>query len=246
MNPASSADGPEPTNPLAGEPSREAAPRDGAPLEGDFDAISSPTSLHVGRARQGDSESLSWVIERFSPLLLASARYRLRGELLRVCDPEDLVQEVWMVAIGRLGDLRPRDGRYTPVLLKFLTTTLLGKLSNLFQKHVRGKPKRLEPRDDRDADRGAAGIEQVASPWTGVITRVLRREVEDAVASSLASLAPADLEIVLLRGIEQHSYKEIAAIIGGEPKSLVVRYGRALEKLRQRLPESVFAELIDE
>jgi len=199
------------------------------------------TTFHVGRALTGDAASLDWIVEKFSPLLLASASYRLGGRLRRVCDPEDLVNDVWLVALGRLADLEPRDGRYTPVLLRFLSSTLLNMFNNLLRKHVIGKPSNLEGSglDDNPVDR-------VKSPWTGVITRVARREAGAAVSECLEQLSDRDRELIILRGIEQHPYREIAVITGRDPKALAVEYWRGIGKLRKALPRSVFAELIDE
>jgi len=80
------------------------------------------TTLHVRRAKGGDRDSLAWLADRFSPLLLAQARYRLRGRLARWVQPEDVVQDVWAVALPALPGLEASDGRETPVVLKFLAT----------------------------------------------------------------------------------------------------------------------------
>jgi RNA polymerase sigma factor (sigma-70 family) len=199
------------------------------------------TTLHVVRALSGEEASLDWIVEKFSPLLLASASYRLSGRLRRVCDPEDLVNDVWLVALGRLADLEPRDGRYTPVLLRFLSSTLLNKLNNLFRKHVLDKPRNLESSGLDDDP-----VARVESPWTGVITRVARREAGAAVSQCLEQLSDRDRELIILRGVEQHPYREIAVITGRDPKALAVEYWRGIGKLRKALPRSVFAELIDE
>jgi DNA-directed RNA polymerase specialized sigma24 family protein len=45
-----------------------------------------------------------------------------------------------------------------------------------------------------------------------------------------------------LRGIEQESYKAIAAQLGEDAAVLAVRYQRALAKLRRELPGSIFDE----
>ncbi len=102
------------------------------------------TSLHVQRARSGDERSRAWLVARFSPLLRAQARYRLPGGLSRLVDADDLVDEVWMVALPRMAELRERDGRHTPVLLKFLSSTMLNKINNLIAKHLRGERGRAQ------------------------------------------------------------------------------------------------------
>ena len=89
------------------------------------------TSLHVRRAADGDGGSLSWVVSRLSPLLLAQATYRLGSRLRALYEPEDLVNETWAVTLPKLAELPARDGRLTPVLLRFLSTTLLHRIQSL-------------------------------------------------------------------------------------------------------------------
>ena len=60
--------------------------------------------------------------------------------------------------------------------------------------------------------------------------------------AAIDRLAPAERSLLVLRGIEQCSYAEIAAVLGGAPKSLAVAYGRLLGRLRRMMPGSVFDE----
>src|SRR5262245_59213008 len=72
------------------------------------------TTFHVRRARVGDEDSLAWVVERFSPLLRVAAEHRLGRVLRSIYEPDDLVQEVWLVALPKLAEISARDERYTP------------------------------------------------------------------------------------------------------------------------------------
>ncbi len=204
------------------------------------------TSLHVRRAREGNDESLTWIVERFSPLLFANAKYRLGATLRTHYDPEDLVNDVWLTALPKLGDLPARDGRYTPVLLKFLSTTLFNKVSNLIQKHIQGKPKRQRRASSDDDTTGRAMVDSLPDPVAGVITKIARREAEDLVLKGLDALDADAREIIILRGIEQHPYDELSTVLGATPKALSARYRRALKKLRLELPSSIYAEFDDE
>jgi len=188
------------------------------------------TSLHLRRAREGDGDSLAWIIEKFSPLLLANARYRLGGSLRSLYDPEDLVNDVWTVALPRLKELPDRGGRYTPVLLKFLSTTLLNRFYNLVHKHVRGKPRRLRGEMDSEGE----PLDRLPDPLTGIVTRLARQETASAVAEKFEKLAPKDRELIILRGIEQHSYKEIAAIPRSCERSFPVRSSRSFSRNNSR------------
>ncbi len=217
------------------------------PVEGNPDDPAFTTSLHVRRAREGSGESLAWIVERFSPLLFANAKYRLGSRLRTYYDPEDLVNDVWVTALPKLRDLPARDGRYTPVLLKFLSTTLFNKVSNLIQKHIQGKPKRQRRSPGDEDSGGRATVDSLPAPVAGVITRIAREEVGALVLKSLDDLDPDAREIIILRGIEQHPYDEISTVLGGvAPKTLSARYRRALEKLRDRLPGTIFEELGEE
>lgn len=215
--------------------------QDPPPSGGTRSACDGETSIHVARAKQGDEESLNWLVRRFTPLLLEQARYRLGPGMRAHCDPEDLVNEVWAIALQTLPELTARDGRATPVLVKFLATTLLYRANALFRKHATRLAREVRPGrpDESDADLIAA----LPDDTTGVVTDAVRREMGGAVAKALESLDPADREIILLRAVEQNSNKTVAMLLRIEPNAASMRYQRALEKLRARVPGSVFDDL---
>lgn len=200
------------------------------------------TSLRVRRALRGEPSSLEWLVDRFSPLLLVQARYRMQGPMRRHVDPHDLVQDVWLRALPRLGDFTSRGGRFTPALLAYLGTLLRNRARDLVSKHVAGKPVRLEgvASGSRTADDPLA---RTFDEMTGVVTRFARQEGSDRVLLSLEELDPQDREVVVLRAVEQRRNHEVAALLGEKPNTVAVRYKRALERLRALLPGSVFTEL---
>lgn len=199
---------------------------------------SAETSVHIGRAAGGAATSAGWLVSRFSPLLELQARYRLSGRLAKIHDPQDIAQDVWASVLPHLGDLQPRHGRWTPVLLKYLATTLLRRINTLMRDEVRGKPVQVELRT------GAAPWEDaIAELCTGAFTHAARDESRSRISACLAELAPKAREVIVLRGIEQLTNDAVAERLG-EPKSTIsMRYTRALEALRICLPGSVFDEL---
>ena len=86
---------------------------------------------------------------------------------------------------------------------------------------------------------------RLPSEASGVITQAVRRERSDALREQLDALSETDREVVMLRGIEQHPSKTVAVLLGIAPAAVDQRYSRALRRLRERLPESVFWELDD-
>ncbi len=194
------------------------------------------TTLHVRGAIEGDADSLSWVVGHLSPLLLAHASYRLGPGLRRRYDPEDLVSEAWLVALPRLRQLPARNGRYTPVLLRFLSTTLVQRIYGLARSHLRERAA---------TDPGPAPSVVADAETSGVVTAAIRRERADRVQATLETLEPMDRQLILLRGIEQLSFEAIAAQLDTTAVAAARRYQRALHKLRARLPGSVYDELED-
>ena len=63
-------------------------------------------------AREGSHGDFATLYERVSPALVAWARLKLRGEMSRFADPEDLVQETWWRAFDRFPDFDPERGRF--------------------------------------------------------------------------------------------------------------------------------------
>lgn len=195
---------------------------------------SDDTTIVVRSAIDGDDASLGVVVTRFTPLLMVQARHRLRRHLKDHYTPEDLVQDVWLIALPKLQQLRERAGRITPVLLRFLSGVLVNRYGTLLQKLVLGKPLLK-----------AAEAEALPAKGTAVFERAARNEEIETVRRCLEELDDRDQQVIVLRGIEQASNVEAAAVLGLTPEHVAVVYHRSLRKLRSRLPTSVFAELAD-
>lgn len=170
---------------------------------------------------------------RFTPLLLAQARYRM-GERLRArYEPEDVVNDVWARVLPRLTDLGEREGRHTPVLLRFLSTAVLHQINNLLRLSATNAP-----------DAGPEPLAALDDATRGPLTRTVERERQGIAVAALEELEPRDREIVLLRVLEQHSNSEAAQALGIEANTAAQVFRRALEKLRRKLPGSIFDEIV--
>jgi RNA polymerase sigma factor (sigma-70 family) len=124
----------------------------------------------------------------------------------------------------------------TPVLLSFLSTTIINKLNNLLRRQLR---RRLQGGSNDDVPAPA----ELSGPQSGIVEALVKREAGCQVREVLDELPDDDREIVLLRGIEQQSSEDVAALLGLSLDAVYKRYSRALQKLRARLPRSVFDEL---
>jgi RNA polymerase sigma-70 factor (ECF subfamily) len=197
------------------------------------------TSIHIRGARDGDGASRDWIVARFTPLVRAQAEYRLAGPLKRLYDADDLVNEVWIVVLPKLSSLEARDGRWTPVLLRYMSTTLLHKVNGLFRKH------RTREAIDGGHEGDSGTRTKARAEFTGPSTSIDRDEACRRVRACIERLEPAEREIIVLRGIEQLSNQTVASLLAENPSTVSMRYARALDKLRRWLPDSVFGELAD-
>jgi RNA polymerase sigma factor (sigma-70 family) len=197
------------------------------------------TSLHITRAITNDRESVAWLVSRFTPLLLCQAHQRIAPALRRHCDPDDVVADVWMVVLNTLPSLAPAEDSMTKGLLRFASTVLIRRVRDLLEKHVINKPPTysLSSPDLPDA--------QVTDDTRNVVNHVLAGELKGAVWASINELGREDREVLVLHGIEGRPYKEVGARIGLTPAHSAVRYHRAIKRLREQIPASVFDDMAD-
>ncbi len=146
------------------------------------------------------------------------------------------------MALPRLGELPARDGRLTPVVLRFLGTTILYRVSNLMQRRLE---RTLRAPDTTGAE-GGARLSQLPASESLALTRAIRGENCRLVLDALDRLDETDRRIVVMRGIEEAPVAEVAAILRMKPNTVTVRYRRLLAKLRAALPRSIFDDLDDD
>ena len=201
------------------------------------------TSVHVQRAIHGERESVAWLVAHFQPLVEAQVRLRL-GRHASPEDVEDLVAELWLVALRRLADIQPRNGRHAPVLVRFLGTTTLQICNNFLRKRIRRGVTGATPgKSTHDASESRPQFDAFPRDSTGVVSQVFLLEVRDRIRRCLEELTPAKRDVLVLRIMEQRTNQEIAEILKLEPNTVAVRYRRALEDMRTRLPAGVFDDL---
>jgi len=201
------------------------------------------TSFHTRKAVSGDQDSLGWLVEHLTPLLLAQARYRLSRSLANLYDPEDLVNDVWQRAMPKLHTLRPRENRITPVLMKFLSTVLLNHYNNLVKKHLAGKPLTVRKPGRGGDDSSSAAWNEMAGDVTDVDVRAQRSEISQRMDEALRQLGPDLREIVVLRAIEQVPVKDVARLLRLPETTVVSRFRQAKALLRDLLPGSLLDDL---
>jgi len=201
------------------------------------------TSIHVRKAIANDRASMAWLVSRFTPLLLCQAHQRLTPSLRSLYDADDVVADVWMTVLGALPRLTPCNGSVTVGLLRYASTVLIHRVRDLLEKHVINKPK-TTPIASADSSVGVP-TSSLPEDARDVVSHVISEERGGVVWSALSELELKDREVLVLRGIEGRAHKEIGALLSISPDSAMTRYHRALQRLRSRLPASVFEDFGD-
>jgi RNA polymerase sigma-70 factor (ECF subfamily) len=202
------------------------------------------TTLHVRGAIQGERACVEWVVTHFTPFLLAQAHYRVGRHLRGLYDSEDLVQRTWAIALGRLETIQPRGDRYTPVLMRFLSSVLLQDYRNLLRKHI-NRPRELQA-DRESRDTSEDQMAQIPATTSGVTTKAVRSARVAELWEAMQKLPDEDREVLILRGIEQLPFKAIEAKLGINIGTLRWRYHEALKKLKPLFPVQMLEELAEE
>lgn len=199
------------------------------------------TSIHVRRATEGDAQSLEWLVARFDAFIEAHVRFRLGVSATGAGLIRDLVNEAWLVTLPKISSLRPRDGRWAPVLVKYLGTTVTFLCNNQLRRSIREQKR--APQKPAETGSPADAMDRLPADSVGVITRVVRDDALQHVRDCLQRLSERSREVLILRLMEQRGNQEIAATLGIPPNTVAARYRRALADLRQCLPGSLFDEI---
>jgi RNA polymerase sigma-70 factor (ECF subfamily) len=169
--------------------------------------------------------------EAAGPALMAWARLRVRPELRRLLDPEDLVQEVGCRAWRSLDAFDPARASFRQWLFGIANLVLLEALRELG---------RASWRAVGSDETGAPGLSGVLAVITSVTGRVARDEAVRLFHARLEALPAADRALLLHRGIEQLPHAQVAELFGISEDALRKRWQRLCEQLRD---DPLFAAL---
>jgi RNA polymerase sigma-70 factor (ECF subfamily) len=146
------------------------------------------------------------------------ARWLMRNET----EAEDAVQEAYLRAISHFAGFRGGDGRAW--LMKIVRNSCYDRLK---QKSASGQNTHFD-------EVVHSACQQTPNPETAFLTA----ERTEVVRKSLAGLPAQYREVLVLRELEQLSYREIADIAGVPLGTVMSRLSRARQQLQQTLLDS--------
>jgi len=156
---------------------------------------------------------------------------RLRGRI----DPDDILQEAYLDAIGRIHHFTDH-----PVVSIFVWFRLIVSqtLQTVHRRHLGTQMrdvKREQNQYRRTVDGSATAvsiISLVADHLTSPSQAVVRTERVTALEEALGDMSELDREVLALRHFEELSNEETAEELGINPKAASTRYFRAIRRLK--------------
>jgi RNA polymerase sigma factor (sigma-70 family) len=187
-----------------------------APTSGEAGSI----SRHLARVRDGDTDSLSVLWERYYRALLTVARQRLGPRHRRMADEDDVVNRAFesfyaAISQGRLPDVRNRDG---------LWRVLLTITANQATDEIRRQNAAIRGGGNVMGDSGLRRLNPHATgdPFHQILSEDPTPEfviaVQEEFQKRLAVLPNQELRDVALRKLEGYLNREIADELGVSPR----------------------------
>ena len=173
----------------------------------------------VTSSMQGDQEAVATLFTWIRPAIVRYCRSRIGRSGSAYSSADDVAQEICMAVLGALS----RYGDEPESFLPFVYGIAAHKVADHYRRAGRD-------RSDPAAD-VPDGVDVGASPEQQIMAADLR----DRLDQLLATLAPRQREILVLRLVVGLSAQETATAVGLTPTAVRVTQHRALAKLRSSL-----------
>jgi len=165
--------------------------------------------------------------------LYTTYRSRLYALILEQVDrdqavAEDLVQEVFLAALGSLDKFRGDSQLYT-----WLRSIALHKIND-FYRHQAREPKPQESSPDFNA----LQLEQTGDDEPAALTVMESEEVRQSVHQALVGLPQDYQEVLVLKYLKEMPVLAISQVMGRSPKSVEGLLSRARKAMRANLGET--------
>jgi RNA polymerase sigma-70 factor (ECF subfamily) len=179
----------------------------------------------VEKLRSGDSAAM----EEFYNLY----RNRLYSLILQQVGrdeavAEDLVQEVFLAALGSLDKFRGDSQLYT-----WLRSIALHKINDFYRRQTR------EPKPEKSLpDFNALELEQIGDDGQAILNTMESEEIRQLVHQALAGLPQDYQEVLVLKYLKDMPVLAISQVMGRSPKSVEGLLSRARKAMRDNLEDN--------
>ena len=184
------------------------------------------STVLLRKARQGSREALGELYSRYGTRLLAFIRMRIGGDLRARVDSRDILQSALLKSFQRIEQFEGDSG-----------ATLMGWLMRIAENEIRDQVD-YHHRQRRDADAAvpidAGGVDLAAQVRSAFSEAVVSEEAE-RLGAALRALDPDHRDVIVLRKLEELSFKEVAARMGRSEDACRMLLARAMVALTLQL-----------
>ncbi len=184
------------------------------------------TTQLLRRARSGSDEALNLVFERYAGRLLAVIRLRMGPGLRDRLESRDILNGSLLKAFQHIDQFEKHDG---PSLMAWLARIAENEIRDQAEYHHRRR------RDMARAVPLDGELVPIAEKVRSQSSRLALKEEMDRLARVLESLDEAHREVILLRKLQELSFREIAERMGRSPDACRMLLARALTELTLRM-----------
>lgn len=178
------------------------------------------------RAKAGNNAAFSELVEMYSPLINSMVDHVLCEARQYNLDPEDLRQEAVIALYGAVKAYN--TGQKDVTFGLFAKICIRNRLISMLRNH-RGRTESETPENDADLTAGIS--EHTNNPEQYIIDRENYERLTKVIDESLTDYEKSVFKLFIL----DKSYREIAALLGRDVKSVDNAVCRIKKKLKQRI-----------
>jgi RNA polymerase sigma-70 factor (ECF subfamily) len=196
------------------------------------------TDMLLDRARDGDGAAIQRLLAQHRSRLRRMVAVRMDPRVAARIDASDVVQEALVDATRKLPEYLERGGCAFYPWLRRIAWERLVKLHRFHIDAQRRSVNREANVQMRLSDRSTVLLaDQLAASGTSIPGQMVRRELHERVRTALDRLPAQHREVVVLRNLEQLTFREVAEVLHTTEAAARSRYGRAIERLHDVLSE---------
>ena len=189
-------------------------------------------------AATGDASAVRTLLEQHRERLLHMVATRMDPRVVQRLDASDVVQDSLLEAHEKLAEYA--ETRPLP-FYPWLRQIAWQRLMHAHERHIHTKQRSVVREQtsmvmlSNDSVQGLA--ERLVDDGTSPSGKAMREELQRRVRGALADMSPSDGELLVMRYLEHMSTSEIAATLQISENAVRMRQLRALQKLRESLPD---------
>jgi RNA polymerase sigma-70 factor, ECF subfamily len=202
------------------------------------DTVEGPDEL-AERLKRGDRDALAKLFAQHRERLWRMINFRMDRRLFGRIDPDDVLQEAYLAAAGRL-EHYDSDSPFSPFV--WLRMILMQTMIDIHRHHLGAQMRDADREIGRPGNRypqttSVSLAAQFVGQFTSPSQVAVRAETLNQVEQAVAAMEPLDQEVLALRHFEELSNSEVAEVLGIQQKAASIRYVRALKRLRSVLSQ---------